>query len=276
MIFSDEASIIVAAKRGQQNVSIVDGEEYHPDVIERRYNNYSEAMFWGCFIYDYKGPCHIYYPETPEQKAENEEKIKRLNDEEIEAEARAAFDLQEREKERAWDEKGKKWPSKRASWEVFWKNNQFKKGKSRGGVDNIRYTYEVIEPHLIPFWEEITVQRHEPDTFLCDQLPFVFQQDNAPSHASKWTLRALKKAGIELLEHVGNSPDMNAIEGAWMPMRIQITREWGAPHTLEWTDRAWRAEWAALPQDRIRALVARMAAVNTLIIECEGGNEFHG
>jgi hypothetical protein len=26
-------------------------------------------MFWGCLIYDYKGPCHIYYPETEEQKA---------------------------------------------------------------------------------------------------------------------------------------------------------------------------------------------------------------
>jgi hypothetical protein len=30
-----------------------------------------------------------------------------------------------------------------------------------------------------------------------------------------------------------------------------------------------------LPQDKIRALVARMAAINTLIIEFEGGNEFH-
>jgi hypothetical protein len=46
---------------------------------------------------------------------------------------------------------------------------------------------------------------------------------------------------------------------------------------VEWTDRAWRAEWDNLPQDKIRALVARMAAINnTLIIECEGGNEFHG
>jgi hypothetical protein len=37
----------------------------------------------------------------------------------------------------------------------------------------------------------------------------------------------LKKAGIPLLKHVGNSPDMNAIEGAWMPMRVAITRDWG-------------------------------------------------
>ena len=74
------------------------------------------------------------------------------------------------------------------------------------------------------------------------QCSFIFQQDNALLHASKWTLRQLAQKGIEVLEHVGNSPDMNAIKGAWMPIRIAITQDWSAPHTLEWTDRAWRGE----------------------------------
>jgi hypothetical protein len=60
-----------------------------------------------------------------------------------------------------------------------------------------------------------------------------------------------------------------------MPMRIAITQDWGGPHTLEWTDRAWQGEWAKIPQDKIRAMVARMAAINQLIIDHEGGNEFH-
>ena len=94
-------------------------ERYHPDCIERRYNNYSEAMFWGCFTYDYKGPCHIYYPETDEQKVANKVKMERLNIEEIEAEYRAAFKEQEQEKEKKWDKKGQKWPKNRASWEVY-------------------------------------------------------------------------------------------------------------------------------------------------------------
>jgi hypothetical protein len=46
VIFSNEASIIVSTKRGQQNISrIVNEDRYHPNCIERRYNNYSEAMF---------------------------------------------------------------------------------------------------------------------------------------------------------------------------------------------------------------------------------------
>jgi len=34
--------------------------------------------------------------------------MERINEEEMEAECRAAFDTQEREKERKWDEKGQK------------------------------------------------------------------------------------------------------------------------------------------------------------------------
>jgi len=100
IIYSDEASIIVSAKRGMQNISrmVGESERYHPDCIERRYNNYSEAMFWGCFTYDHKGPCHIYYPETPAQQLANEVRMEKLNKEEIEAECREAFAERERAK----------------------------------------------------------------------------------------------------------------------------------------------------------------------------------
>jgi hypothetical protein len=57
-------------------------------------------MFWRCFTYDYKGLCHIYYTETKEQKEANEERMAKLNDEEIKDEACKAFETQEREKER--------------------------------------------------------------------------------------------------------------------------------------------------------------------------------
>ncbi|OCK94125.1 uncharacterized protein K441DRAFT_562659, partial [Cenococcum geophilum 1.58] len=54
----------------------------------------------GCFIYNYKGPCYIYYKETEEQKEVNKAEIERINKEEIEAECRAAFNTQEKEKEK--------------------------------------------------------------------------------------------------------------------------------------------------------------------------------
>src|SRR5256714_3192031 len=213
LIFSDEASVIVSAKRGQQKISRYSDERYHSDCIEQRYNNYSEAMFWACFTYDYKGPCYIYYPETAEQKEHYQEQIDRLNENEVEKECRLAFDKQEKEKEEKWTRQGKKFPTRRATWEVYWKNHKQKRDRrSRGGVDNIRYTYETIELLLIPFYHEIIGKR--PSSGPISQRSFIFQQDNALSHTSKWTLRRLAQEGIEVLEHVGNSPDMNAIKGA--------------------------------------------------------------
>ncbi|KAH8771524.1 hypothetical protein BGZ57DRAFT_711307, partial [Hyaloscypha finlandica] len=60
-------------------------ERYYPDYIERRYNNYMEAMFWACFTYDCKGPCHIYHKEMVEQKEVNEDEMDRINEDEVEA-----------------------------------------------------------------------------------------------------------------------------------------------------------------------------------------------
>jgi hypothetical protein len=56
-------------------------------------------MFWGCFIYNFKGPCYIYHPETAEQKEHYKEQIGILNKGEIEAECCLAFDKQKKEKE---------------------------------------------------------------------------------------------------------------------------------------------------------------------------------
>ena len=80
-------------------------------------------MFQACFIYNYKELCYIYYLEIEEQNEDNEEKIKKLNKDKIEEEAQAAFDKQECEKERKWDNKGQKWLKKRASQEAYQKNN---------------------------------------------------------------------------------------------------------------------------------------------------------
>jgi len=60
-----------------------------------------------------------------------------------------------------------------------------------------------------------------------------------------------------------------------MPIRIAITKDWNRPHTIKWTDRAWKAEWANLHQDKIRAWVCRMAVIYQLVIDYDSGNEFH-
>jgi len=60
-----------------------------------------------------------------------------------------------------------------------------------------------------------------------------------------------------------------------MPMRIEITNVWNHPHTLEWTARAWYAEWEALEQDTICGWISEMVENNQQILDDKGGNKFH-
>jgi hypothetical protein len=274
--FSDEASILVGEHRGRHLISRKVDERYNKDCIEVRYNSYSEAMFWGCFSYDFKGPCHVYLKETAAQTQHYQKIIDDHNALQL-----PIILMQWRAKEALkllkWSDFKRKPPGKPAVFENFRKHHYLTmlREKGKGGIDHIRYRHEVIEPLVIPYMREVSLQRpHDPDNL--DIPGPIFQQDNAPSHKSHWTLELLAKEGIELLEHPGDSPDMNAIEKEWMPLRIAITNVWNRPHTLEWTARAWRSEWEAMPQDRIRGWIWEMLENNQRILDDEGGNRFHG
>ncbi len=142
-------------------------------------------MFQSCFLYNYKGPCYIYYLETLIQKRFYKDLIQNNNNSKIEAKARAKFDKQQAEILEEQRIKGKKKSRKPASWEAFW--NRYKQKRNRkykGGIDNIRYTYKCLIPLLIPFIHEINLQIHNPNKYDYDIQKFIFQQDGAPSHSS--------------------------------------------------------------------------------------------
>jgi len=69
---------------------------------------------------------------------------------------------------------------------------------------------------------------------------------------------------------------LNAIEGIWMLLRVVITKDWNRPHTLEWTARAWKAEWKKYPQEAIQNLVLHQEKVREEVEKDQGGNAFHG
>lgn len=50
-------------------------------------------MFWGCFSYDRKGPCHCWVPETAAEIAAADKEIAKLN-EALKPEARRAWELE--------------------------------------------------------------------------------------------------------------------------------------------------------------------------------------
>jgi hypothetical protein len=68
VVFTDKAAILVREYCSQYKILYIPEDRYNLDCIEVRYNNYSKTMFWGLFLYNYKGPCYIYYTETAAKK----------------------------------------------------------------------------------------------------------------------------------------------------------------------------------------------------------------
>ena len=58
VIWSDETSIVLLHRRGGYRVWRTKEEALSRSCIRERWKGASEFMFWGCFSYDRKGPCH--------------------------------------------------------------------------------------------------------------------------------------------------------------------------------------------------------------------------
>ena len=79
IIWTDETSVILGHRRGSNRVWRRSFECYDPTVIRRRFKHASEFMFWGCFSYHAKGPCHIYQTENAAAKKLAEKELKIIN-----------------------------------------------------------------------------------------------------------------------------------------------------------------------------------------------------
>jgi len=58
----------MGAVRGKKRVWRKKDETYYPHVVTRRWKGFSEFMWWSCFLYDEKGPFHIWDDETLAEK----------------------------------------------------------------------------------------------------------------------------------------------------------------------------------------------------------------
>ena len=82
VIWTDETSVVLGHRRGNNRIwrTAQEGQEPVTSTRRERYKGFTEFMFWGCFSYDYKGPCHCWKSETAKEKKIAENHIKGLND----------------------------------------------------------------------------------------------------------------------------------------------------------------------------------------------------
>jgi transposase len=124
-----------------------------------------------------------------------------------------------------------------------------------GTVNSDRYI-ELLETALLPWFRE-----------NCGAA-YLFQQDNAPAHVSKKTLRFLHSSDIQVLEWPPNSPDLNPIENLRAVLKEAIEKR--CPSNLHDLDRIAKEEWAKIPQQKIRDAIKSMPRRMGQVLEKEG------
>ncbi|KAF2627728.1 hypothetical protein BU25DRAFT_310346, partial [Macroventuria anomochaeta] len=79
VVFSDETPARIGEERGMIRTWCCEGEKYDTNV-KHDWNRHDCCLqFYGCFCYNYKGPCHVYYPETDAEKEAAQVHLQELN-----------------------------------------------------------------------------------------------------------------------------------------------------------------------------------------------------
>ncbi|KAF1981583.1 hypothetical protein K402DRAFT_342121 [Aulographum hederae CBS 113979] len=260
VVFTDETSVILNHKRGGTRLWRRSDEAYEKACTRERWGGYSEFMFWGAIQYDHKGPCHIWRPETAQEKKEATKDIKAMNTTR-EPELRAEWKLNTAMKRVGI--RNKRGP--KPTWKFNAEQGALTRSvKSKGGIDWYRYQKHIILPKIIPFVQKL--QRE----FGIDAI---VQEDNTPSHAHHYQTVVYDLASVTRLLWPGNSPDLNAIEKAW-PWLKRTTTKKVAPKNRKDAEKAWLAAWKTLPQDSIRRWIEAIPVHIQAIIEAEGDNNY--
>lgn len=259
VIWSDETSVVLLHRRGGYRIWRTKDERFQKSCIRERWKGACEFMFWGCYTYDLKGPCHCWGPETAQEKKAADEAIDALN---CMAEPALREQWELSTQLQRLNLRPRKTPGRKPQWRFTRKTGKLTRGSGKG-IDWWRYREKILLPKLFPFAK--VCMENRPGT--------VVQEDKAPAHAHPAQQLLYDLHGIRRLFWCGNSPDLNMIEPAWPYLKRFTTKKGGAKNRPQ-AIADWKAAWEALSQDRIRAWIERIPFHVQEVIRLEGGNEY--
>ena len=124
---------------------------------------------------------------------------------------------------------------------------------------NSDYYIEILEKNL-----KLSVEQIYGD----QEHPFIFQQDNAPCHASKKTMDYFKQRNVMLLPWPAQSPDINIIENVWHFMKTLLRRD--PPRSKDQLIENLFQIWDSIPRDFLRKLYDSLPRRLCAIKSCLG------
>ena len=259
VVYCDETAVRVGELRGQQWITILDEEEWHPDCVQHRYKGFTELMFWGCYTAEVRGPCYMFNKESIDEKKVAQKDL---------ADKNSDYLVQQQViKEHFLAEQAKK-PKSRRRKRVPKPDGVLleRKKSNKGGIDWYRYQTFILLPRLIPFIHDII-----------DKYGHCYLvQDGAPAHNAWQQKQLLNIKGLTVLPWPGNSPDLNQIEPCWYHLKQQVSKRPFLLTKKSATAEAWDKEWEQLSSDKMKGWCMKMRIRLERVIEHKGGNNFHG
>jgi hypothetical protein len=216
-------------------------------------------MFWGCFSYDKKGPCHIWEDETKKEKKESEAWLE-IQNATLEPICRQEWEI-ETAMRRLIITRNR--PGVKPTWRWNKANGKLVRDASKGGIDWYRYYTKILKEKLLPF--AIECKKDRPNTIV--------QEDNASPHAHHHQHQVYNAWDIQRMLWPPNSPDLNAIEPPWFWMKRETTKN-GPAKGVNQMKEDWIECWDDMAQARIQRWIERIPIHIKRVIELEGGNEY--
>jgi transposase len=150
----------------------------------------------------------------------------------------------------------------RMAWGGFWGSKKtrlvFIPGKAK--LDSKTYVETVMEPHLVPFWQE-----------CCEEYGWVkVVEDGAPGHKGcAKEYRDLNE--LDTIEWPAQSPDLNLIEALWLDLETELGETWGRIATTDFLEASLQATWERIADERLDGLIKSMPARLQAVIDAGGG-----
>jgi transposase len=134
------------------------------------------------------------------------------------------------------------------------------------GIDWYRFATEVLEPLVLPDYDELRKER--PHLML--------MLDGAAAHISGNCSPWYEGWEVNRLKWPGNSPDLNPIEHIWDLIKKRIKQKYPIIGTMERLKAAWQEEWDILSLEDINKVIEHQKKAVIRCFNHIGDNDFHG
>jgi transposase len=273
--FTDETPMALGVQDLIHNITRLPEEKWDNDCCISDFKKPVTLQFFGAIAYDWKGPCHVFCTETEAERAASIALLLAFHKAQYKSDM-ATYEcrLINHAMAKAWNEEtagkvcpmtGKRfkkvktgrWPAKPPG------GPQRSKG---GGIDWYRFATEVLEPLVLPDFDELRKKR--PGLIL--------MLDGAAAHISANCFPWYEGWEITRLDWPGNSPDLNPIEHIWDLLKKRIKQKYPIIGTMERLKAIWQTEWDLLSLEDINKVIEYQVTAVTRCYKAHGDNAFHG